>query len=695
MNIFKYKISVLLIIFVLLLPNIGVKAADELIITNMKAEPLTNGNVKISWNTDSNATGIIEYGLGSWNLNAYVESNQSKRYHEVVLGNLLSDTTYYYQITAKNNSGQSVSFVQSFKVDVFKNKTAPNITNATVDYVAGTVAVVSWQTDEPATTYLEYGKYESYTKSIHESSRADSHRVIIKNLQTNTKYSVRFNSTDKDGNRSSTHMRSFTTYSSSNIDNEALIIKKFNPNSANDPGISDTEITVKFTTNHWAKARVTLSAPGKKNQTAQLDYETNHELEFDNLSPSTDYKVKINLTDVYGKTLSEEYMVKTKVVNNESSLEATNSRALTSENVNTSAAYAKVVISEYKNSGSGDVSDKVFLGSASKYIQSGDWFLLYENGEHVLDQDIDGIDNVPGIMIQRKEGKIKLMLYKAGSSDDMSAVVGYIEFFNAKTKSQAGDKSNKLEKGNDKIWIEDNRSYFSLRTTRLNDAFLTSWDIEQGLGVVTGTGAVGSGLTSGSSVVSIYNGDSNDQASSNVSVLGSEHSHYAQASALVKTKDVPDVYAVINGMCHYISSPQSFNEYGYQWDDVKIISEKEMEACPRARLLKSPDRPTIYYLYQRPQDKWLKIDILSPTVFVSYPDNYWGNVITVNDFDINSYPDVKLIKTYDKQEIYFVRNNVKHYVSDEVFKAKGFNPYEVVTASQAHFLGYKEGEDLK
>ena len=41
------------------------------------------------------------------------------------------------------------------------------------------------------------------------------------------------------------------------------------------------------------------------------------------------------------------------------------------------------------------------------------------------------------------------------------------------------------------------------------------------------------------------------------------------------------------------------------------------------------------------------------------------------------------------------KNNVKHKVSVEMFKAKGFNPYEVVTVSQAHFEGYKEGEALK
>ena len=118
---------------------------------------------------------------------------------------------------------------------------------------------------------------------------------------------------------------------------------------------------------------------------------------------------------------------------------------------------------------------------------------------------------------------------------------------------------------------------------------------------------------------------------------------------------------------------------------------------PRARLIKSPNSPTIHFLYQRPEDQWLKIDLNSPTVFVSYPENYWGNVITVNQFDVDSYPDVALIKTKTEDAVYFldIERDTKHLITVDVFKRWGFNPYEIAEVNQVHIDSYLTGEILK
>jgi fibro-slime domain-containing protein len=703
MNNLIKKINITLVIIALLLPFLPVSAADDIIITNMKAEVLSDGRAKISWNTDVNSTGKVEYGLGSWYLNAYVESNQSKRYHEVLLGNLLSDTKYYYQITAKNSAGQTVSFIQSFKTSVFKSVTAPYITNADVVYVAGTAAVVTWQTDEPASTYLEYGVYESYIKSIGGRGYTTDHVVIITGLKPSTKYSVRFNSTDKDGNRSSTHMREFTTINNTTIDKATLTINKFNPNSANDPGVYDKKITVKFQSNHWAKARVTISAPGKQTQSVQLDYETKHETEFTELSPATDYKITVRLDDIYGKAIEKEYMVKTKstVINNTITNTTTNT-ITQNTTINTQTSNISV-------SGSGFYGKYYDLDKAADIVSnpadpfSSGWFLEENLALTQFESQLlfgcqafpipDTLTKGKGFAVHwsgevyaSAEGNYT---FKVRSDDDAWIYIDGVMAINngGIHKARWVEVAKNLSQGNHKIDV-----YFAERRDNYG-----CFDL-----VLPGTLSVTSGNkntntvttnTSNSQNTTITN--SNTNVGGGVVVLGSEYSRYTEASKLVKTKTSPDVYAVVNGMCHYISSPQSFNEYGYRWSDIKTISEEEFDACPRARLLKSPDRSTIYYLYQRPQDKWLKIELLSPTVFVSYPDNYWGNVITVNDFDINSYPNAKLIKTYGNNEIYFVEDNVKHFVSSQVFKAKGFNPYEVVSVSQAHFEGYKEGEALK
>jgi hypothetical protein len=106
-------------------------------------------------------------------------------------------------------------------------------------------------------------------------------------------------------------------------------------------------------------------------------------------------------------------------------------------------------------------------------------------------------------------------------------------------------------------------------------------------------------------------------------------------------------------------------------------------------LIKSGEGDTINYLYQRPEGQWLKIDINSPTVFVSYPENFWGNVINVTQLDVDSYPDVKLITTEGSEDIYYLHNEERHLVSDEVFVNKGYNKYEVSEVNETHMESYK------
>ncbi|MCK4554090.1 hypothetical protein KAU19_03945, partial [Candidatus Parcubacteria bacterium] len=180
-----------------------------------------------------------------------------------------------------------------------------------------------------------------------------------------------------------------------------------------------------------------------------------------------------------------------------------------------------------------------------------------------------------------------------------------------------------------------------------------------------------------------------------VVVEGMEFSYYTPASALYRTADSPDIYAIVNGQRHYISSPASFREYGYSWADIKTVSWPELSQYPRARLIKSPDSSAIYYLYQRQEGQWLKIAIPSPTAFVSYPENFWGNVITVTRIDIGNYPDVKLIKTADDPAIYYLENNIKHFISEQVFKQRDFSIPEIAEISQIHLDTYKTGSPLK
>ena len=126
-----------------------------------------------------------------------------------------------------------------------------------------------------------------------------------------------------------------------------------------------------------------------------------------------------------------------------------------------------------------------------------------------------------------------------------------------------------------------------------------------------------------------------------------------------------------------------------------MISQHGLEKYPRARLIKSPYKSTIYFLFQKPENKWLKIALNSPTVFVSYPANYWGNVITVTEQDVLSYPEIKFIKTADNSQIYYLENILRHAISQTVFNREGYNPHEVATINQVHMDSYLLSDEIK
>lgn len=179
-------------------------------------------------------------------------------------------------------------------------------------------------------------------------------------------------------------------------------------------------------------------------------------------------------------------------------------------------------------------------------------------------------------------------------------------------------------------------------------------------------------------------------------VLGASTSAYTPAIALYKTANSPAVYAIYaNGYKHYITSPTSFYNYGYSFSDVQTVSEAKLNSYPDVRLVRTPEDETIYFIYTRADKQWLKIPIPSPTAFVSYTQNHWGNVVIIDELDRNAYPDAELITANNGNTIYLLKNGEKHrFASIEVLRRLDYNPAEVVSISQSHLDSYKTGAGI-
>ena len=92
--------------------------------------------------------------------------------------------------------------------------TSPSITNVLALDITETTATISWTTDEPATSQVEYGKTTScWSRTPLNKELVTSHSVTLAGLETGTTYYFRAKSKDAGGNEVSYGYKTFFTAS--------------------------------------------------------------------------------------------------------------------------------------------------------------------------------------------------------------------------------------------------------------------------------------------------------------------------------------------------------------------------------------------------------------------------------------------------------------------------------------------------
>jgi fibro-slime domain-containing protein len=179
-------------------------------------------------------------------------------------------------------------------------------------------------------------------------------------------------------------------------------------------------------------------------------------------------------------------------------------------------------------------------------------------------------------------------------------------------------------------------------------------------------------------------------------VLGASTATYTPAVALYRAAGTPDIYAIYgNGRRHLISGPTAFTKYGYKYSDIKVVPLSVLDKHPDTVLVRTPEESTIYYLSARGNRQWLKIPLLTPTVFASYEKNFWGDVAVIDELDLTTYQNVKLVKLKDSSAIYLIKDGERHkFLAPEILIGLGYNPNEALIITPTHLNSFSLGEDL-
>ncbi len=210
----------------------------------------------------------------------------------------------YPNATASATIAAGDAVVRDFQLGVNQ---PPLISDVAASNITDSSAVITWLTNVPATSRVEYGTTPAYgASSLLYTSPRTSHSVTLTGLQPNTLYYYRVLSTNEFGEGVS-GPHTFVSSGPPQISNVQV------------SGITATSATVTWTTNAPATSQVRYgTTPSYGNATPVSEVPvTSHSVTISGLSPNTDYHCQAVSTNTYGTAQSPNVTFRTSAFSGE------------------------------------------------------------------------------------------------------------------------------------------------------------------------------------------------------------------------------------------------------------------------------------------------------------------------------------------------------------------------------------------
>lgn len=173
--------------------NVVANARDEFDTTVKEVRFYVDGTLRGTVTTGSN----FNY---TWSLNPTTLS-------------LAAGSHTVHAVAVDNADNTATSNTVSFTVPAPADTTPPTISSISSGSISQTGATITWTTNEPADSQVEYGTTTSYGTSVPTtpSGTRTSHSISLTGLSPNTTYNYRVKSRDAAGNLATSSNRTFTT----------------------------------------------------------------------------------------------------------------------------------------------------------------------------------------------------------------------------------------------------------------------------------------------------------------------------------------------------------------------------------------------------------------------------------------------------------------------------------------------------
>lgn len=179
------------------------------IISNVVVSDITTTSATVNWNTNESADGKVDYGLTTgYEIGTKTDITFSYT-HAIELTGLSEGTEYHFQIRSQDiSANQATAGDYTFTT---LDETAPVISNIQVVDITQSSARVTWETNEPADSTVNYGLDAAYGDTLTESTLVSEHSLILTGLAHSTLYHFQVQSTDASTNEATSVDQTFST----------------------------------------------------------------------------------------------------------------------------------------------------------------------------------------------------------------------------------------------------------------------------------------------------------------------------------------------------------------------------------------------------------------------------------------------------------------------------------------------------
>ncbi len=187
-------------------------SAPELIVASVAVSDTADVSVALSWTTSHAAWCRVEYGIDLAFDLATDDEPDAVTVHSAELLDLLPSTSYDFRIVAADAYGQeTVSSAYSFETKAPGFHNPLEIHDLEVSETGPTYAKVSWITDSPATSEVQFGMTSDYSSNVFDPAFVIEHELLLTGLNPETLYHFRVLGENTDGALASSDDGTFET----------------------------------------------------------------------------------------------------------------------------------------------------------------------------------------------------------------------------------------------------------------------------------------------------------------------------------------------------------------------------------------------------------------------------------------------------------------------------------------------------